>query len=137
MCLICCYARVMFLKYDVSISLTLEIPFVQTSLLSDADDNVCAGIYMLRGKPDSGPMHGDSSRYPSANDNGFLGNMKLFGNQPLPKDELVAYSAASEPSRLLDPRLEGSKKSSGSVTLLKEFVSSNELGMTLLCFNGY
>ena len=127
----------MFLKYDVSISLTLEIPFVQTSLLSDADDNVCAGIYMLRGKPDSGPMHGDSSRYPSANDNGFLGNMKLFGNQPLPKDELVAYSAASEPSRLLDPRLEGSKKSSGSVTLLKEFVSSNELGMTLLCFNGY
>ncbi|KAH8493679.1 hypothetical protein H0E87_020438, partial [Populus deltoides] len=81
-----------------------------------------AGIYMLRSKPDSGPMHGDSSRYPSANDNGFLGNMNLFGNQPLPKDELVAYSAASEPSRLLDPRLEGSKKSSGSVTALKEFV---------------
>ncbi|XP_061984320.1 RNA polymerase II C-terminal domain phosphatase-like 1 [Populus nigra] len=91
-----------------------------------------AGIYMLRAKPDSGPMHGDSSRYPSANDNGFLGNMNLFGNQPLPKDELVAYSAASEPSRLLDPRLEGSKKSSGSVTALKEFCTMEGLGVNFL-----
>ncbi|KAG6754840.1 hypothetical protein POTOM_040638 [Populus tomentosa] len=91
-----------------------------------------AGIYMLRVKPDSGPMHRDSSRYPSANDNGFLGNMNLFGNQPLPKDELVAYSAASEPSRLLDPRLEGSKKSSGSVTALKEFCMMEGLGVNFL-----
>ncbi|KAI5570596.1 hypothetical protein POPTR_011G049400v4 [Populus trichocarpa] len=91
-----------------------------------------AGIYMLRAKPDSGPMHGDSSRYPSANDNGFLGNMNLFGNQPLPKDELVAYSAASEPSRLLDPRLEGSKKSSGSVTALKEFCTMEGLVVNFL-----
>ena len=136
MCLIRCYARVMFLKYDVSISLTLEIPFVQTSLLSDADDNVCAGIYMLRVKPDSGPMLGDSSRYPIANDNGFLGDMNSFGNQPLPKDEIVTYPATSEPSRLLDPRLEGSKKSTSSVTALKEFVSSTELVMHLLCVNG-
>ncbi|KAJ6893472.1 hypothetical protein NC652_027495 [Populus alba x Populus x berolinensis] len=91
-----------------------------------------AGIYMLRVKPDSGPMHGDSSRYPSANNNGFLGNMNLFGNQPLPKDELVAYSAASEPTRLLDPRLEGSKKSSGSVTALKEFCMMEGLGVNFL-----
>ncbi|XP_011006883.1 PREDICTED: RNA polymerase II C-terminal domain phosphatase-like 1 [Populus euphratica] len=91
-----------------------------------------AGIYMLRVKPDSGPMHGDSSRYHSANDNGFLGNMNLFGNQPLPKDELVAYSAASEPSRLLDPRLEGSKKSLGSVTALKEFCMMEGLGVNFL-----
>ncbi|KAJ6885828.1 hypothetical protein NC651_026477 [Populus alba x Populus x berolinensis] len=91
-----------------------------------------AGIYMLRVKPDSGPMHGDSSRYPSANNNGFLGDMNLFGNQPLPKDELVAYSAASESSRLLDPRLEGSKKSSGSVTLLKEFCMMEGLGVKFL-----
>ncbi|CAK7350626.1 unnamed protein product [Dovyalis caffra] len=91
-----------------------------------------AGIYMSRAKPDSGPMLGDSSRYTSANDNGFLGNMNSFGNQPLPKDELATYSAASEPSRLLDPRLEGSKKSMGSVTALKEFCMTEGLGVNFL-----
>ncbi|KAJ6769805.1 RNA polymerase II CTD PHOSPHATASE [Salix purpurea] len=91
-----------------------------------------AGIYMSRAKPDSGAMHGDSSRYPSADDNGFLGDTNPFGNQSLPKDELVAYPAASEPSRLLDPRLEGSKKSSGSVTALKEFCMVEGLGVNFL-----
>ena len=112
----------------------MKITLAETSLLSEADDSISAGIYMSRVKPDSGPMPGDSSRYPSANDNGFLGDMNSFGNQP--KDEIVAYSATSE-SRLLDPKLEGSKKSTSSVTALKEFVSSKELVMHLLCVNGY
>ncbi|XP_011027882.1 PREDICTED: RNA polymerase II C-terminal domain phosphatase-like 1 [Populus euphratica] len=91
-----------------------------------------AGIYMSRSKPDSGPMLGDSSRYPSANDNGFLGDMNSFGNQPLLKDENITYSATSEPSRLLDQRLEGSKKSMGSVTALKEFCMTEGLGVNFL-----
>jgi hypothetical protein len=137
MCLIHYFAWAVFLKFDAPTSFTVEIPLVQTSLLCDADDNISAGIYMSRVKPDSGPMLGDSSRYPSANDNGFLGDMNSFGNQPLLKDENITYSATSEPSRLLDQRLEGSKKSMGSVTALKEFVSSKELVMHLPCFNGY
>ncbi|KAL9392532.1 hypothetical protein Peur_016452 [Populus x canadensis] len=91
-----------------------------------------AGIYMSRVKPDSGPMLGDSSRYLSANDNGFLGDMNSFGNQPLLKDENITYSATSEPSRLLDQRLEGSKKSMGSVTALKEFCMTEGLGVNFL-----
>ncbi|XP_073264610.1 RNA polymerase II C-terminal domain phosphatase-like 1 isoform X2 [Populus alba] len=91
-----------------------------------------AGMYMSRVKPDSGPMLGDSSRYPSANDNGSLGDMNSFGNQPLLKDENITYSATSEPSRLLDQRLEGSKKSMGSVTALKEFCMTEGLGVNFL-----
>lgn len=77
---------------------------------------------MSRAKPDNG----DASRYSSANDNGYLGNVNSFGSLPLPKDEPVSSSAALDPSRLLDPRLEGSKKSMGSVTPLKEFASFKE-----------
>ncbi|KAJ6925814.1 RNA polymerase II C-terminal domain phosphatase-like 1 [Populus alba x Populus x berolinensis] len=91
-----------------------------------------AGMYMSRVKPESGPMLGDSSRYPSANDNGFLGDMNSFGNQPLLKDENITYSATSEPSRLLDQRLVGSKKSMGSVTALKEFCMTEGLGVNFL-----
>ncbi|XP_030969184.1 RNA polymerase II C-terminal domain phosphatase-like 1 [Quercus lobata] len=79
-----------------------------------------ANIYMSRVKADSGSMPGDLSRFPNANDNGFVGNLSSFGNQPLPKEESVSFSTAAEPSRLLDPRLEGSKKSMGSVSALKE-----------------
>ncbi|GMY37319.1 RNA polymerase II C-terminal domain phosphatase-like 1 [Fagus crenata] len=86
-----------------------------------------ANIYMSRVKPDSGSMPGDVSRFPNANDNGFVGNMNSFGNQPLPKEESVSFSTASEPSRLLDPRLEGSKKSMGSVSALKELCSMEGL----------
>jgi hypothetical protein len=56
-------------------------------------------IYMSRGKPDSGPMHGDVSMFLNANDNGFVGNLNSFGNQPLSKEESVSFSASSEPSR--------------------------------------
>lgn len=88
---------------------------------------------MSRAKPDNAASHGDASRYSSANDNGYLGNVNSFGSQPLPKDEAVSYSAASEPSRLLDPRLEGPKKPMGSISALKEFVSSKNQCFYLLC----
>jgi RNA polymerase II C-terminal domain phosphatase-like 1/2 len=82
--------------------------------------------YLSRVKPDSGPVHGDVSMFLNANDNGFVGNLNSFGNQPLSKEESVSFAIASEPSRLLDPRLEGSKKSMGSVSALKELVRSQE-----------
>ncbi|XP_042941676.1 RNA polymerase II C-terminal domain phosphatase-like 1 isoform X2 [Carya illinoinensis] len=78
-----------------------------------------ANMYMSRIKTDSGSMHGNVSIL-SANINGFLGNLNSFGNQPLSKEEPVSCSTASNPSRLLDPRLEGSKKSMGSLSALKE-----------------
>lgn len=71
-------------------------------------------------------IHGDWSIL-NANGNGFLGSVNSFGDQPLSKEEPVSFSAASEPSRPLDPRLEGSKKSMGSVSALKELVNSQEL----------
>ncbi|KAJ9136188.1 hypothetical protein P3X46_033290 [Hevea brasiliensis] len=97
------------------------------SLAAEGSIKNLANMYMLRAKPDNGTVHGDSSRYSSANDNGYLGNVNSFGSQPLPKDEPVSSPPASEPSRLLDPRLEGSKKSIGAVTAFKEFVSFKEL----------
>ncbi|KAJ8761413.1 hypothetical protein K2173_001544 [Erythroxylum novogranatense] len=80
-----------------------------------------ADIYMSRGKLDSGPAHGDMNKYRSVNDNFLPGNLNSFGNKT-PKDEPNSFSTAAEQSRLLDPRLEGSKRSMGSVTALKEFV---------------
>lgn len=82
-----------------------------------------ADVYMLRVKSDSGSGHGDGSRFSNANENCFMGEINSFGGQPLAKDE----SLSSEPSKLVDPRLEGSKKLMGSVSALKELVRFREL----------
>ncbi|KAK9267488.1 hypothetical protein L1049_009914 [Liquidambar formosana] len=79
-----------------------------------------ANRYLSHVKPDSNSVHGDVSRFPNTNDNGFMSDVNSFGYQPLSKEESVSFSTASEPTRLLDPRLEGSKKSMGSVSALKE-----------------
>ncbi|KAM7525108.1 hypothetical protein LguiA_015010 [Lonicera macranthoides] len=76
--------------------------------------------YLSRFKPDSSLVHGDGSRFPNANDNGFVGGVNSFGYQPLPKDEYLSFSAVPEPSRVMDPRLESSKKFMGSISALKE-----------------
>lgn len=81
-------------------------------------ETIFADVYMSRVKSDSGSGHGDGSRFSNANDNCFMGEINSFGSQPLAKDE----SLSSEPSKLLDPRLEGSKKLMGSVSALKELV---------------
>ena len=72
-------------------------------------------------------MHGDVNRFLNVNDNGFLGNFNSPGIQPLPKDDSLSFSTASEPSMFLDQKLEGSKNSMGSVSALKELVRSSEL----------
>ncbi|OMO93627.1 putative double-stranded RNA binding protein [Corchorus capsularis] len=85
--------------------------------------------YISRVKSDSGSAQGDVSRFPNTNDNGFLGNLNSFGNQPSAKEESMSFSTASEQSRLVDPRLEGSKKPMGSVTALKELCMMEGLGV--------
>ncbi|XP_007025680.2 PREDICTED: RNA polymerase II C-terminal domain phosphatase-like 1 [Theobroma cacao] len=88
-----------------------------------------ANTYLSRIKPDSGSAEGDLSRLHNINDNGFPGNVNSFGNQLLAKEESLSFSTASEQSRLADPRLEGSKKSMGSVTALKELCMMEGLGV--------
>lgn len=68
-------------------------------------------------------MAADGSRFANSNDNGFIRDAYPIGYQPLPKEETTSFSIASESPRILDPRLEASKKSMGSITELKELVS--------------
>lgn len=66
-------------------------------------------------------MHEDGNRFPSANGNGFIGDVNSFGYQPS-QDESSALQYGLGPSRVMDPRLEGSKNLMGSVSELKELV---------------
>ncbi|XP_050214577.1 RNA polymerase II C-terminal domain phosphatase-like 1 [Mercurialis annua] len=102
------------------------------SLAAESSLKNLANLYMSRAKPENGAVHGDASRYSSANENGYLSNVNSFGSQPLPKDESLSYSAPSEPSRLLDPRLEASRKSMNSINALKEFCLMEGLGVNFL-----
>lgn len=67
-------------------------------------------------------LHGDVNRFPNASDNNFMSDTNSFGYQSFPKEGSMSFSTASESSRLLDPRLESSKKSMGSISALKELV---------------
>nr|XP_027191342.1 RNA polymerase II C-terminal domain phosphatase-like 1 isoform X2 [Cicer arietinum] len=99
-----------------------------------AEDSIkhLADIYLSRAKDESGSAFGDVSGFPNANDNGYVGNVSSLGNQPLPKEESVSFSAASDPSRVLDPRLDVSKRSMGSVSALKELCMVEGLGVNFL-----
>lgn len=88
-----------------------------------------ANIYISRMKPDAGSAHGDASSFTSMNDNGFLGNANSFGNPLFPREESAIFSTTSEQSRLVDPRLETSRRSTGSVSALKELCMMEGLGV--------
>lgn len=92
-----------------------------TSVLT-ITDCLFADKYLSR-KPDSSSLPGDGSRYANPNDNGFIGAVNPFGYHPLPKEESASFSMASESPRILDSRLEASKKSMDSIAELKELVS--------------
>ncbi|PPR95420.1 hypothetical protein GOBAR_AA25232 [Gossypium barbadense] len=96
-----------------------------------AEDSIksLANTYLSRIKPDTGSAQGDLSRSANTNENGFPGNLNLYGNQQSSKEESMPFSNAPEPSRLLDPRLEGSRRSMGSVTALKELCMMEGLGV--------
>lgn len=93
---------------------------------------------MSRLKPDSSSTRGDGFRFPNASDNGFVDNMSPFGYQSYPKEDRVSHSFASEPPRVLDPRLEVFKKSVGSVGALRELVRFYKLAVIVyLIFLGF
>lgn len=75
-------------------------------------------------KPDAGSAHGDASSFTNTNDNGFLGNANSVGNLLFPREESTIFSTTSEQSRLVDPRLETSRRSIGAVSALRELVRS-------------
>ncbi|XP_059659244.1 RNA polymerase II C-terminal domain phosphatase-like 1 [Cornus florida] len=81
-----------------------------------------ADKYLSHLKPGSSSLHGDESRFSSANDIGFIGDANSLGYQPMLEEESLSCSNASEPLRVFDPRLESSKKPMGSVSAYKEFV---------------
>lgn len=89
-----------------------------------------ADKYLLRLKPDPSFVHGDGSRFPNANDNGSINDVNSFGYQPLPKEESLSFPTVSEPSRVLESRLESSKKLMGSVSALKELCMVEGLGLS-------
>lgn len=76
--------------------------------------------YLSNSNHDSSSIDGDLSRSFSELENGLSSDINSFGNMPLPKEESVSFSTASESSRLMDPRLESSKRSMGSVSALKD-----------------
>lgn len=65
----------------------------------------------------------------NTNDNGFVSDGHSSGYQQFPKEESLSFSTTSDPSRHPDPRLEGSKKSMGSVSALKELCMMEGLGV--------
>ncbi|MBA0778862.1 hypothetical protein Gotri_006677, partial [Gossypium trilobum] len=96
-----------------------------------AEDSIrcLADTYLSHIKPDSGSAQADVSRLSNMNDTTFLGNMNSYGNQPSSKEEFMSFSIASESPRLVDPRLEGSKRSMGSIAALKELCMMEGLGV--------
>ena len=80
-------------------------------------------IYMSHAKDDSGSTYGDVSGFHGSNNDGFVSSGNSLGNQLLPKEESGSFSTASESSRVSDSRLEVSKRSTDSISALKELVS--------------
>ncbi|CAN4078971.1 unnamed protein product [Withania somnifera] len=89
-----------------------------------------ADKYLSCLKPDSSSTVSDGFRFPNASDsNGFVDNTSPFGYQSYPKEDRLSHSFASEPPRVLDPRLEVFKKSVGSVGALRELCAIEGLGL--------
>ncbi|XP_047311754.1 RNA polymerase II C-terminal domain phosphatase-like 1 [Impatiens glandulifera] len=72
--------------------------------------------YLSRSKSDCSSLHADGSRFSGSSD------MNTYRHQTLPAENLPAFSSST------DPRLDSSKRSMGSVTVLKEFVSEKAFG---------
>uniref|UniRef100_A0A0R0GWL5 protein-serine/threonine phosphatase n=1 Tax=Glycine max TaxID=3847 RepID=A0A0R0GWL5_SOYBN len=90
-----------------------------------------ADIYLSSAKDEPGSTYGDVSGFPNVNDNGYMGIASSLGNQPLSKEDSASFSSAS-PSRALDPRLDVSKRSMGSISALKELCMMEGLGVNFL-----
>lgn len=84
--------------------------------------------YLSSQKPDSSTIPAEWSRPPNPVNNGFVNDANSLSYQSS-KEEAVSYSTASEPSRVLDPRLESSKRPLGPITALKELCSVEGLSL--------
>ncbi|KAL0353132.1 UNVERIFIED_CONTAM: RNA polymerase II C-terminal domain phosphatase-like 1 [Sesamum angustifolium] len=87
-----------------------------------------ADKYLSQLRPDSSHVTGDGSRFANQKDNGVLSDASSFGHQSMLKEEVVPFSAAQTP-RILDPRIEASKKPMGSIAALKELCMTEGLGV--------
>ncbi|XP_068469989.1 RNA polymerase II C-terminal domain phosphatase-like 1 isoform X2 [Phaseolus vulgaris] len=99
-----------------------------------AEDSIkhLADIYLSSAKDEPGSTYGDVGGFPNANDNGYMVIASSLSNQPLPKEDSASFSTASDPSRVLDPRLEVSKRPMGSISALKELCMMEGLGVNFL-----
>lgn len=77
---------------------------------------------MAQTKSDCASRQGDVNRTSPTNENGSFGHSNSFANHQLPREESMSYSPAMESSRIINPRMEGSKNSIGSVSALRELV---------------
>ncbi|XP_077241726.1 C-terminal domain phosphatase-like 1 isoform X2 [Tasmannia lanceolata] len=84
-----------------------------------------ADTYLSRVSPDPG----DLNRLSHAKENGFLSDSNSFGYPGFPREEPSPIASASEQSRFLDQRLEGSKTLNHSVSALKELCTTEGLNL--------
>lgn len=83
---------------------------------------VFVDIYLSSAKDEPGSTYGDVGGFPNSNDNGYMVIASSLSNQSLAKEDSASFSIASDASRVLDPRLEVSKRPMGSISALKELV---------------
>ncbi|XP_027160416.1 RNA polymerase II C-terminal domain phosphatase-like 1 [Coffea eugenioides] len=88
-----------------------------------------ADKYISSLKPDSSSVPGEWRRFPNTSNNGFANDFSSWGYQQLPKEEPGSFSTASMPPRVLDSRLEASKRPVGPIAALKELCSMEGLGL--------
>ncbi|KAH6829050.1 C-terminal domain phosphatase-like 1 [Perilla frutescens var. hirtella] len=88
-----------------------------------------ADKYLSQRRPDS-YVPGDGSRFIAhQKENGFVNDPNTLVYQSLPKEEGAPFSTVAAPPRILDPRIDTSKKPIGSIAALKELCMMEGLGV--------
>ncbi|KAK4745458.1 hypothetical protein SAY87_011770 [Trapa incisa] len=88
-----------------------------------------ADIYMGQARSDCASKQGDANRRSPTSENGYFGNTNSFANHQLPREESVSYFPAMESSRIVNPRMDGSKSSIGCVSALRELCGMEGLSL--------
>nr|DAD20889.1 TPA_asm: hypothetical protein HUJ06_022352 [Nelumbo nucifera] len=88
-----------------------------------------ANKYLSHIKSDPNSSHGDGNKLSHGNENGLLNDTNSFGSLPFSKEDSLSLSTSSESSRFVETRLEGSKKSVGSLSALKELCTVEGLNL--------
>ncbi|KAL8460368.1 hypothetical protein ACS0TY_031267 [Phlomoides rotata] len=85
--------------------------------------------YLSQHRPDSSHEPGEGSRFANQKENGFATDANSFGHQSLSKEEGLPFPTSAALTRIPDPRIEVSKKPTGSITALKELCMMEGLGI--------